>query len=72
MLFYFSEQQPNGSSVLIHHRKSHSLDTNNGVSVDIKPQDRKLKQNSRAQQNMWVKYKVILYNKYNYENKVQI
>ncbi|XP_027851413.1 E3 ubiquitin-protein ligase SH3RF3-like isoform X2 [Aphis gossypii] len=47
-----SEQQPNGSSVLIHHRKSHSLDTNNGVSVDIKPQDRKLKQNSRAQQNM--------------------
>jgi len=52
MLFYFSEQQPNGSSVLIHHRKSHSLDTNNGVSVDIKPQDRKLKQNSRAQQNM--------------------
>ncbi|XP_060854250.1 E3 ubiquitin-protein ligase SH3RF3 isoform X2 [Rhopalosiphum padi] len=47
-----SEQQPNGSSVLIHHRKSHSLDTNNGISVDIKPQDRKLKQNSRTQQNM--------------------
>ncbi|XP_022162100.1 SH3 domain-containing RING finger protein 3 isoform X2 [Myzus persicae] len=47
-----SEQQPNGSSVLIHHRKSHSLDTNNGVSVDIKPQDRKLKQSSRTQQNM--------------------
>lgn len=52
MLFHFSEQQPNGSSVLIHHRKSHSLDTNNGVSVDIKPQDRKLKQSSRTQQNM--------------------
>ncbi|XP_015366916.1 PREDICTED: SH3 domain-containing RING finger protein 3 isoform X2 [Diuraphis noxia] len=47
-----SDQQPNGSSVLIHHRKSQSLDTNNGVSVDIKPQDRKLKQSSRTQQNM--------------------
>lgn len=49
---YFSEPQPNGSSVLIHHRKSHSLDTNNGVSVDIKPHDRKGKQGSRTQQNM--------------------
>lgn len=47
-----SEPQPNGSSVLIHHRKSHSLDTSNEVSVDIKPQDRKTKQSSRAQQNM--------------------
>lgn len=48
----FSEPQPIGSSTLIHHRKSHSLDTDNDVSVDIKPQDRKTKQNSRAQQNM--------------------
>ncbi|VVC34064.1 Hypothetical protein CINCED_3A002221 [Cinara cedri] len=42
-----SEPQSNGSSVLIHHRKSHSLDTNKGVSVDIKPHDRKIKQNSQ-------------------------
>lgn len=53
-ILYFSETQPNGSSVLIHHRKSHSLDTNKGVSVDIKPHDRKIKQSpqQRTQQNM--------------------
>lgn len=52
IVFNFSEPQANGSSVLIHHRKSHSLDTSNGDSVDIKPPDRKIKQSSRAQQNM--------------------
>lgn len=51
-IFNFSEPQANGSSILIHHRKSHSLDTNNDVSADIKPHDRKVKQGSRTQQNM--------------------
>ncbi|XP_050524794.1 E3 ubiquitin-protein ligase SH3RF1 isoform X2 [Daktulosphaira vitifoliae] len=48
-----SETHSNGSSVLIHHRKSQSLDTsNNSVIKDVKTQDKKMKQTSRTQENM--------------------